>query len=246
MDNEKLPIKFFAPREVDELRIEGAGNSEPPKWLLSGDALVQRSTELLTAFNQFSRIIDNRIARKSAVPFVFIAKMCDDSTAKSRRKDITSLFQTTDRSNVIGLTDSDELIVKIDSISQMNEIANRIQDYERNSYAISCLETFWEFEPLVQVNEGEKTYKVKLIDFQDYETNIAMQRQFEHSLLAHKIDFQKTSYASRLPVYKIKNASQAILDGLIEEDDYEMLFSIEPMPKATPHRKLCAENVTAW
>ena len=29
----------------------------------------------------------------------------------------------------------------------------------------------------------------------------------------------------------IKNASQAILDGLIEEDDYEMLFSIEPMPK---------------
>ena len=231
MDNEKLPIKFFAPREVDELRIEGAGNSEPPKWLLSGDALVQRSTELLTAFNQFSRIIDNRIARKSAVPFVFIAKMCDDSTAKSRRKDITSLFQTTDRSNVIGLTDSDELIVKIDSISQMNEIANRIQDYERSSYAISCLETFWEFEPLVQVNEGEKTYKVKLIDFQDYETNIAMQRQFEYSLLAHKIDFQKTSYASRLPVYKIKNASQAILDGLIEEDDYEMLFSIEPMPK---------------
>ena len=58
-----------------------------------------------------------------------------------------------------------------------------------------------------------------------------MQRQFEHSLLAHKIDFQKTSYASRLPVYKIKNVSQAILDGLIEEDDYEMLFSIEPMPK---------------
>lgn len=55
MDNEKLPIKFFAPREVDELRIEGAGNSEPPKWLLSGDALVQRSTELLTAFNQFSK-----------------------------------------------------------------------------------------------------------------------------------------------------------------------------------------------
>ena len=23
MENEKLPIKFFAPREVDELRIEG-------------------------------------------------------------------------------------------------------------------------------------------------------------------------------------------------------------------------------
>ena len=231
MENEKLPIKFFAPREVDELRIEGAGGSDPPKWLLSGDALIQRSSELLSAFTQFSSIMDNRISRKSSVPFVFIAKMCDDSTAKSRRKDITSLFQTTDRSNVIGLTDTDELIVKIDSISDMNEIANRIQDFDRNRYAISCLETFWEFEPFVQVNKEEKNYKVKLIDFQDYETNIAMQRQFEHSLVANEIDFKKTDYATKLPVYKIKNASQAILDELIEKDNCEMLFSIEPMPK---------------
>lgn len=31
MDTDKLPIKFFAPREIDELRIEGNGNSEKPK-----------------------------------------------------------------------------------------------------------------------------------------------------------------------------------------------------------------------
>lgn len=50
MDNEKLPIKFFAPREVDELRIEGAGNSEPPKWLLSGDALVSPVKSVILNF----------------------------------------------------------------------------------------------------------------------------------------------------------------------------------------------------
>ena len=178
MENEKLPIKFFAPREVDELRVEGARNSEPPKWLLSGQELETRSAELLSAFNQFSSLVDDRMARKSSVPFVFIAKMCDDSTAKSRRKGITSLFQTTDKSNVIGLTGSDELIVRIDNISQIHEIAARIRDCERNSYAISCLETFWEFEPFVQVDIEESTYKVKLIDLQDYETNVAMQRSF--------------------------------------------------------------------
>jgi len=231
MNNEMLPIKFFAPREIDELRIEGGGNQESPKWVLSGEALAQRSEELLDAFNQFSSVLDNRAKRKSSVPFVFVAKLCEDSTAKSRRKDIHALFQTTEKSNVIGLTASDELIVKIDSLTQMSQISNRIKDYERNCYAISCLETFWEFEPTVQIDKDEKTYKVKLIDFQDYETNIAMQRQFEHSLHRHEIDFQKTAYSSKLPIYKIRNVSQAILDELVSEDDYEMLFSIEPMPK---------------
>lgn len=231
MDNEKLPIKFFAPREVDELRIEGAGNSDPPKWLLSGQELINRSEVLLDAFNQFSSAVDEREKRNSPVPFVFIAKMCGDSTAKSRRKDITSLFQTTDKSNVIGLTGSDELIVKVSSVSQMNEIASRIQDYERNDYAISCLETFWEFEPFVQSIAEEKTYKVKLIDFQDYEINIAMQRLFEQRLISREIEFQKTAYASQLPVYKIKNASQTVIDELAHEPSFEMLFSIEPMPK---------------
>ena len=39
MEKEKLPIKFFAPREVDELKVEGAGNSEQPKWVLTGENL---------------------------------------------------------------------------------------------------------------------------------------------------------------------------------------------------------------
>ena len=41
MENEKLPIKFFAPREVDELRIEGNKNPEKPKWVLQGEELKQ-------------------------------------------------------------------------------------------------------------------------------------------------------------------------------------------------------------
>jgi hypothetical protein len=231
MEKEKLPIKFFAPREIDELRVEGAGNSEPPKWVLTNDELVNRSSELLAALNQFTDIMSNRVEHKSTVPFVFVAKMCDDSTAKSRRKDISSLFQTSDKSSIIGLADSDELIVKLDSVLQMKEISNRLKDYQRNSYAISCLETFWEFQPFVHMQEDEMTYKVKLIDFQDYEMNVAMQRLFERTLTARKIEYKKTSYANQFPVYKIINTSQAILDEFMGEGAYEMLFSIEPMPK---------------
>ncbi len=231
MANENLPIKFFATREIDELKIEGAGSSEVPKWVLEGDELAHRSATLFTAFDQFKDIVTERIKRKSAVPFVFVAKMCNDSTAKSRRKDISSLFQTDDKSNVIGLADSDELIVKLDSVSQMNEISTRLKDYARNSYALSCLETFREFQPIIQRQDDETKYKVKLIDFQDYETNISMQRLFERTLATRKIPFIKTIYASQYPIYKVEINPRVMLDELRGNDAYEMLFSIAPMPK---------------
>lgn len=64
----------------------------------------------------------------------------------------------------------------------MDEFGSRIQDYEQNSYAISCLETFSSFKPTVQIMEENQTYKIKLIDFQNYETNVAMQHMFEQKL----------------------------------------------------------------
>lgn len=231
MENEKLPIKFFAPREIDELRVEAGGNSEVPNWVLTGSELEQRSIELGYALEKFAPAVNDRAERKSAVPFVFVAKMCNEATAKSRRGAISGLFQTGDKSNIIGLTASDELVVKIDSVVQMQEFSARLKDYERNSHAISCLETFWEFQPEVESSEEESIYKVKLIDFQDYETNVAMQRLFEHTLVARKIAYKKTSYTSQFPVYKIAKSPSTILDALNGDEAYEMLFSIEPMPK---------------
>ena len=78
MSNEWLPIKFFAPREIDELKVEPGGSSDVPNWVLEGKALEQRATELCQAFEQFSEPINERAKRNSAVPFVFIAKMCGD------------------------------------------------------------------------------------------------------------------------------------------------------------------------
>ena len=122
MANEKLPIKFFAPREIDELRVEAGGTSDIPNWVLTGDKLIERASELNLAFSQFSAAMSERSKRNSAVPFTFVAKMCETATAKSRRGDIVSLFQTGEKNSVLGLTASDELIVKLDSIGQMEEI----------------------------------------------------------------------------------------------------------------------------
>lgn len=231
MKNESLLIKFFAPREVDEKRVEPGGGGDAPKWLLTGEQLQIRSEKLLSSFSELDKIITARQEKNSVVPFVFVAKMCDDATAKSRRKDIVSFFQYSEKRNVIGLSDSDELLVKIGSKDEISNIYSRLQNFQQNNYAISCLEDFEEFQPSIRINEDEKTYKIKLINFQDYETDIAMQRIFERELNAKKIKYKKTLYAEQLPIYKISNMSKTMLDDLKNNQIYEMLFSIEPMPK---------------
>lgn len=73
MSNDRLPIKFFTPREIDELRVEPGGSSDVPNWVLKGKALEQRATELYHTFEQFFEPVQERAKQNSAVPFVFIA-----------------------------------------------------------------------------------------------------------------------------------------------------------------------------
>ena len=131
MDTDKLPIKFFAPREIDELRIEGNGNSEKPKWVLEGDALVKRAEILQASLSDIETIMIERKQSASPVPFSFIAKIQEDATAKSKRKDITNFFQVKDNSSVIGVADVNELIVCLDSVDELRQISGKLRAYEK-------------------------------------------------------------------------------------------------------------------
>lgn len=231
MSNEKLPIKFFAPRDIDELRIEPGGSSEPPKWLLSGKELEQKSKQLLSDFKNFEAQINEKVTKSSPIPVILIAKMCEDSTAKTKRKEISNLFQVKDRNSVIGLVEADELIVRLDSISEMQTISARLKDIEHNNYAISCLESFMDFEPYFVEGEIIDNYKVKLVDFQDYELNKTTQRLFEKTITKKGISFIKTAYSDQFYIYKLSQIDKPVLDELKSFDIFEALFSIEPMPK---------------
>lgn len=229
MSNEKLPIKLFAPREIDELRVEGGSNSKTPNWVLKGEELIQKSEFLSNSLKKFKNKIMEK-DKKSAIPFVFIAKIKEDSSAKSRRTKISSLFQFREQNNIIGLKDDDKLLVKIDTITQIKKILERLKDYNNNNYAISCLENFLDFEPNIILKNEEIVYKIKLIDYQDYEQNLVIQRIFERTLKRRGIKYKKTDYSEQLPIYKVK----ADIDSLKVEDVFEALFSIEPMPKYFP------------
>ena len=229
MENEKLPIKFFAPREVDELRIEGNKNPEKPKWVLQGEELKQRADCLQLSLDELEAEFSTR--KSSPVPFSFIAKLQSDATAKSKREDITNLFQHKSFGGVVGLTDTNKLIVALNSLEELKEISNRIKDYESNDYAISCIEDFEEFVPYIVKEEKECNYKIKLVDYQNYEQNLAMRRLLEYVLNKEGIDYIKTDYSEEYYIYKLRNLTEKALDNLEKTDIFNALFSIEPMPK---------------
>ena len=229
MEREKLPIKFFAPRDIDEIRIEGSGTSEKPKWVLSGQELKNRAEYLSDSLNTIETIMEKR--KDSPVPFSFIARIQEDATAKSKRKDIANFFQVKEMSSVIGLTATNKLIVSFDSLSEFGKISERLKDCTNNDYAISCITDFEEFLPNVYEAEESCNYKIKLIDYQNYEQNLVMRRLLEHTLNNKKIEYNKTDYSEKFYVYKLKNVTNAMLDELKEADIFNALFSVEPMPK---------------
>lgn len=229
MEREKLPIKFFDPRDIDELRIEGSGTSEKPKWVLSGQELKNRAEYLSDSLNTIETIMEKR--KDSPVPFSFIARIQEDATAKSKRKDIANFFQVKEMSSVIGLTATNKLIVSFDSLSEFGKISERLKDCTNNDYAISCITDFEEFLPNVYEAEESCNYKIKLIDYQNYEQNLVMRRLLEHTLNNKKIEYNKTDYSEKFYVYKLKNVTNAMLDELKEADIFNALFSVEPMPK---------------
>ena len=233
MNADKLPIKFFAPREIDELRIEGNRNQEKPKWVLEGEELKKRAKILQDSLSGIETVMTERKKNASPVPFSFVAKIQEDATAKSKRRDITSFLQVKEVSSVVGVSNINELIVSLDSVDELRQISAKLIEFEKNDYAISCIEGFEVFEPSVMTIDETCNYKVKLVNYQNFEQNLAMCRMFEQTLKCRKIEYKKTSYSEQFYVYNVKMVDTDMLDQLRNEEIYNALFSVEPMPKYT-------------
>ena len=233
MADERLPIKFFAKREMDEMMVEPSPRGDAPSWVLMGEELIKRVQLLERDLDEIRDSMLERERKQSIVPVTVKARIKEDATAKSHRKEITDLFRNKGKNKVIGLTGIDELIIKIESKADIEAIAVKLKEFETNSYAISCVEKMLEYQPLIDLIDGEEDYKVKLINYQEYEQNEAIARLFEKKLHDRNIVVQKTLYANELPIYNLKKIDKATIDALKYEEIFEAVFSIEPMPKYT-------------
>ncbi|MDR1897850.1 MAG: hypothetical protein LBR10_13780, partial [Prevotellaceae bacterium] len=232
MPDKNLPIQFFEARQIDERRTEGGGPSEEPKWLLPHERLIKKSEQLLSELMALEPLVAVKEKQQSIIPFVFKAYMPDKATAKSKRQYVSKIFDTSqERGNIIGVMDKDELIIRISTVQELNSISGRIREYNTYKYGISCLDRITTFNPSVTKADHPENYKVRLLDFQVYEENTAILRLFEKVLYNKNLRYKKTQYTKSLPIYKIQGDHSIILDTFKENNIFEALFSIEPMPK---------------
>ena len=235
MANERLPIKFFKKREVDNMRVEGNGDSTPPKFILTQQELEYKSKVFVDTFQSFQARILFKETNNGIIPVVFKTKFIDEASAKTYRKVIRNFFKTGDGNNVLGLAENDELIIKIDSSRAANLIVERFKNTEKYDYVLSAIDSISEFIPFVVKNKSEEKvdYKVKLIDFQNHEQNKAIRNYFDKFLKDLNIEATKTKYSSRDIIFNVK---EVILDEFLTLANNKILdavFSIEPMPKYT-------------
>lgn len=231
MGREKLPIKLFAKRKIDELRTEAGGPSEDPKWVLVGDQLIDRSRMLLNDLGSFKGILEQKEATNSVIPVIVEATLDKDATAKSRRKEISELFKIRNKNNVIGLKEENRLIIKIESVEEGNIIEKRLLDYTRNRFGISCVEKLTQYSPVTNIIEDMSNYKVKLVDFQEENKNEVIHRLFEDFVKENKIEAKKTKYTDELTVYNLKNIDKMKINEFRKNEVFEAIRSIEPMPR---------------
>ena len=233
MAEKNLPIRFFRYREGDENRTEAGGSGEEPKWVISGAQLIKKSKQLVNELNAFKDIIAEKEKKQSIVPSVCKAKLLEKATAKSRRQYVENIINTSHmKKNIIGVVDREDLIVRIDNIQEFNTITQNIIDYNRYNYGLSCLDRITAFIPTV-ITEKNESYKVKLLNYQNYEENLTIVQLFDNILYRNNILFKKTEYAESFTIYKIQGEQSVILDTFKQNDVFEALFSIEPMPKYT-------------
>ena len=153
--------------------------------------------------------------------------------AKPHRHEVGNLFRTGAENSVLGLAEPDEIIIKLEDSKEINTIIERLKNTERYAYALSCIDSIREFKPFINKGnkEGPEDYKVKLIDFQNYEQNTAIRKYFEKAIMELGLEVKKTDYSPDQIVYNIQSISLDSFQAISDNNAFEAIFSIEPMPK---------------
>ncbi|NWO18685.1 S8 family peptidase [Leptotrichia sp. oral taxon 223] len=223
---ETLPIKFFAKREEDKQRVEGGGGKELPKWVLHGEELYEKSVALSRVIKD---VLEEENWNERDIPVIIEVKLNRDAHAKSHRRKIENIFFT-NKNNVIGVTDENTLVIRVDSQTDGAKIEEKISDVKNNAYGISGIDNIMKYKPIAYKSEGISNYKVKLFNFNDFSTNKSHKAKFEMFLRNEKIEFIKTNYTKSLIIYKLQDISNLQIDKLINNTLFDLAEEFVPMP----------------
>jgi len=234
MGDKNLPIKIIQKRvHVDDRETEGGGSGIPPKWVLTGIDLEAKSINLLNDFIGIRKNLEEKLG-KHDVPTVLKAKIGDLALAKSHRGDIVQALVGKSNEKILGVSPDQELLVRVDNISDLDLIDKQLHNFHRNTKAISGIDAIKGFEPYFGIfkprENGQFVLKVKLIDFNNYIVNIKTRDLFFGILgnLSGLSLENSTKYSDNLLVYKIVADS---IESINDLSEFNGLLSVESMPR---------------
>ena len=233
MNDRNLPVKIFHKRTADEMFSEGGG-SKPPKWVLHGEKLQERSEQLIDGLSKAKEKAIRQMNKYKGIPTVLKAKIVDEAVAKSHRGTMLTLFEERGEDKAIGLSAEQELLIRVNSLEEYEAISRNLATCQLNSKAVSSLSAISILEPRINVqdvNKKDEKYvlKVTLLDYNNATLNIKVDKEFEELLATKKgIFLDKTvKYSDRLKVYQVLMDDLELLKDI---DDFTGIYSIEPMP----------------
>lgn len=232
--SEYSPVVQFQQRKSDNLRIEGGGGDNIPSWFLRGDALTERVKVLSAELSAIKKVMETRSRQKNTAPYVCLARMHEKATAKSWRDSASKLFAV-NRPPLVGLVGTRELMVAFDGTDAVDEVLHRLADPGATSdyvAKVSMIESLRSFVAHVEVADTDTVVKIRLIDYQDYNLNVAVEKNFESALVESGLSYRKTFYSKTMPIYAVCIANaKAVRDVFAQNGMMEMMYSIEGMPR---------------
>lgn len=229
MAKKHLPIQFFEKRkDYDDRSTEGGGNSAPPSWVLTGDALTAKSSALTSSVGDVITVFRERQSQEKKLPLVVCTTLEEKAIAKSHRSEITGLYIDENGSNVLGFAGNRCLLTMVSSESTLETIDRALSDTETRAKLISSIVDIEPFYPAVDKFDASiRYYKVRLINYNNYDLNCATKIVFEQQCAAAGIAIeQKTKFTPDMTVYRVCIDSMEQLNLL---EDFEGIYTVEKM-----------------
>lgn len=222
MADKYLPIKIVQKRKEDASLTEGS-RGDSPAWINKVD-LDERSEMVFETLNEIDEKLSNRSERLNFIPAILELSLDTKATAKTYRTGVRNIVDVNYKNNIIGLTGSDTLLVKVENKDDLNRIRGNIKNFKKTKEGLASIVESSTFNPNIDV-EDKELLKIKLLNYQDPDINKAVHLAFLETCEELGVDVHSTDYTPDLKVYQIPfdNDSFAVLQ------EFDAIASIEDM-----------------
>lgn len=229
MTKKYLPIQFFEKRkDYDDRYTEGGGDQHSPSWVLKGEALHNHSINLCNDIDNIIECLNKRKKSNYTLPMVVSTSINEKAIAKSHRNNIASLYASKNGNNILGFLGSRSLLSVIYDENVLNNINTALSDTNNQSKLISSVTNIETFVPSIsQYDSNTEFYKVRLINYNNYDLNNVSKIIFEQQCSKHSINIdRKTKYTADITIYRVRIDS---VEQLQLMGDFEAVYSIEKL-----------------